>query len=822
MLTAVEALDFDPYRLWLNIAEPQRPLGPYHLLGLSPLEADTNRIRAGYLRQQSAMLLQVEKADPAVWESINREIEEAYTLLCDPEQKAVLDAGIRRKLAGGANGRQVAGPVPVGMTVSCRHCHRVSPANRRFCGGCGQSLWETCPQCKAESAADERYCGSCGADILGELGEQSRQFQGKLDEAQELMKTHRFDAAISCLRGVAAVSDPRFDRWAQQALTAIASVENQRDAQNQVAIEALSRARQHFMLHAYETAIIELEKVPPPLRSADAVALLNQAASARRELLELSGEIRAAIEEKRTADLLPKIERLLVLKPNHQQARQIAEQLRDVRVKQAKRYFLAHKYRECLDELAQVPTFVRHAEFETIHDTASELLALLDGVRNAAFADRPTLGLAERLVKLAAGNPEAVAARAQLAERAAKSPADPRLGAMNMAPAPHRTTMGPPVDWLAYATRLPSADEKVAATLREQPGQFFVAIGLALQGLGLAAVPLDLAPAEKSTLAQMFPTLGRWSSSSAWGLDLSDFALKAVKLAKDSKDGALKVAAAVYILHSAPLTSPEAEQARPEILDETLRDFLSRIGDLKGSKVCANLSGQRVLGRFFELPPLPAKKVADAIAYEAKHQLPIALDELCWASHTLDPAEIKSADRQPRQIMVCAARAAHVEDRLSVFKSAGIVVDHLQNDCLALHNAIVHELWPGTSDDAGPSAVCLMDIGTQCTSIVVSSRANVWFRTFGQGGANFTGALVKQLGVTHQQAEQIKREPAKARRYGQMCEVLQPLLVQLSGELERSLTNYQKVPGSRLVERIYGVGGGFQVHGLLRHLRFGR
>src|SRR4030095_15254536 len=100
MSMTVEALDFDPYRLWLNIAAPQRPIGPYQLLGLVPLESDANCIRAGYLRQQSAMLLQVEKADPVVWESINREIEEAYALLCDLEQKAVLDAGIRRKLGG--------------------------------------------------------------------------------------------------------------------------------------------------------------------------------------------------------------------------------------------------------------------------------------------------------------------------------------------------------------------------------------------------------------------------------------------------------------------------------------------------------------------------------------------------------------------------------------------------------------------------------------------------------------------------------------------------------------------------------------------------
>ena len=262
MSMTVEALDFDPYRLWLNISEPQRPVGPYQLLTLTPLESDRNRIRAGYLRQQSAMLMQVEKADPVVWESINREIEEAFALLCDPEQKAVLDAGIRRKQGGGANGKPTAGPAAAGVTVTCRHCHRASPTNRRFCGGCGKSLWEVCPQCQAENAADEQFCGSCGSDILGGLGEQSRQFQAKLEEAQGLLAALRFDAAISCLRAVAAVSDPRFDKWAQQALAGIEQVERERSAQKQAALETLARAQQQFAAHAYELAIVELEKIP--------------------------------------------------------------------------------------------------------------------------------------------------------------------------------------------------------------------------------------------------------------------------------------------------------------------------------------------------------------------------------------------------------------------------------------------------------------------------------------------------------------------------------------------------------------------------------
>jgi hypothetical protein len=51
---------------------------------------------------------------------------------------------------------------------------------------------------------------------------------------------------------------------------------------------------------------------------------------------------------------------------------------------------------------------------------------------------------------------------------------------------------------------------------------------------------------------------------------------------------------------------------------------------------------------------------------------------------------------------------------------------------------------------------------------------------------------------------------------------LEPIFVQIAGELERSLANYDKLFPDHPVEQIYGLGGGFQAHGLLRHLRSGR
>ena len=100
----------------------------------------------------------------------------------------------------------------------------------------------------------------------------------------------------------------------------------------------------------------------------------------------------------------------------------------------------------------------------------------------------------------------------------------------------------------------------------------------------------------------------------------------------------------------------------------------------------------------------------------------------------------------------------------------------------------------------------------------MSPRA-AWFRSFGLGGENFTQALLKQFQLVRDQAEDLKRQPAKARRYSLYCATQESLLVQLVSEIERSLSSYSRFGPANPVERLYGVGGAFQTHGLLRYLR---
>jgi type IV pilus assembly protein PilM len=220
---------------------------------------------------------------------------------------------------------------------------------------------------------------------------------------------------------------------------------------------------------------------------------------------------------------------------------------------------------------------------------------------------------------------------------------------------------------------------------------------------------------------------------------------------------------------------------------------------------------------------MPAKKIEQAVQFEAKHQFPVALDELKWAYDILHEAEGKQADEAPRQVMLVAARAAHVQDRVNLFKRAGIEVNVLQSECVALHNAVRYEFAADNAENGQPAgALALVDVGVSSTKVVLSSERGLWFRTFGQAGYNVTSQLVKQLQMTQEQAELVKRSPARAKRYYQLLAALQPVVMSLAGEIDRSLASFQAQNDDIPIRRVYGLGGGFRTHGLLRQLRYGK
>ena len=698
-------------------------------------------------------------------------------------------------------------------SLVCTSCQHENSASGRFCTLCGRGLWETCPECDGEIAAQERFCGHCGTDVRGRLEEQSRQIQERLDSVAPLVAQHHYDAALAALRGVAALTDPKLERWTARALAELDVVlQRQKEALDQ-AQQAKQHAHKLVQEKSFEWAAAVLEKIPPPLRDAEATELLAKAQFAGKELTDLVAEIREAAKDGRTWKLFPKINRALALKPDQQAIHNLADQLRQKFIANARRRLAGRRYADAAQLLSQIPLALRTDEVCELLEIAGELGALLSDLNESPYATPAALALAQKLARHVPDHEEVAKLVKQLGERCASPPAHPRQARPYWTKPRDRSPIGPPIDWLGHFVRTQAATPQVRQALQNHPGEYFVAFGLALQGLGEAEFDVSLMPRERGNVLgklATLPLLGK-RVSSAWGIDLGSFALKAVKLVKSAD--AIQIQDAHYILLSKPLAHPEAEGKRPAILAEALSELVRRV-DFKGCHVAAGLAGHQVLGRFFDLPPLPTKKVASAVEYETRHQFPIDLAELCWDWTEMGEADHKMSETVPQPIMVVAARLSHVQNRIDLFASAGIRLDSLQSNCLAIHNALRFEL---AQQPATAGAAAVLDVGADESNFVVSSPRSVWFRTFGLAGHGFTMALVQELKLAYEVAEEVKRHPAKARRYYLYRDALAPLLAQFGGELDRSLASYCRHLPAAQVKRLFVLGGGANLHGLLRH-----
>jgi type IV pilus assembly protein PilM len=474
--------------------------------------------------------------------------------------------------------------------------------------------------------------------------------------------------------------------------------------------------------------------------------------------------------------------------------------------------------------LRQIPPFVQTPDIGKLIDHAEELQWLIDDLKHQPSVTQTLQEIADRLIKAAPTHAEAPKLKQQIVERLAKeAPADPRQRYHHWSAAPKKTYVDWPIDWLTGCKNFRFAEPAHQQLFQDHPGRFFVALGLALQGLGKAPLDLNFVPEDKKFSLKQFSTFMRKRADRfAWGIDLNAFGLKAVKLERNEKDGAITVVDAVFLKHRKLLSQPDAEMERGALCGDTAKEFLAArtLGD---ARIVANIPSHRMLGRFFDLPAIELKKVPDAVEYETRHQLPYALTELIWDWSLVSSRELAEHE-DTRRVVVVAGRDFYVNERIASLKELNLSPHVLTSDSIALHNFLLHEFFTGETNvsEVSHDAVVLLDVGTEGTNMVITSPSVHWCRSLPVGGDHFTEPLIKQFKLTYSQAELLKREPFRARRMLPLYETFDPLFEELASEINRSLDTFQQLYPDQTLSRIYGSGGGFPLHGLWKRLRSGK
>lgn len=310
--------------------------------------------------------------------------------------------------------------------------------------------------------------------------------------------------------------------------------------------------------------------------------------------------------------------------------------------------------------------------------------------------------------------------------------------------------------------------------------------------------------------------------SAVWGIDIGQCALKALRCRAGDDPAEIVAEAFDYIEYPKILSQPEANAE--ELIADALKTFLSR-NSVRGDRVAISVSGQSGLARFIKLPPVESKKIPDIVKYEARQQIPFALEDVVWDYQQMAGGSEEDGFALETEVGLFAMKREQVYRALAPYDAAAIEVDFVQLAPLALYNFVafdqMQDLPPPDQYDAEnpPPSVVVLSLGTDTTDLVITNGYRVWQRNVPIGGNHFTRALTKELKLTFAKAEHTKRNPSTGDDAKAVFQAMRPVFNDLLQHVQRSISYFQSLDRRAKIARVVALGNGMKLPGLQRYLQ---
>ena len=707
-----------------------------------------------------------------------------------------------------------------GSLIKCSSCSNENAPNVKFCAGCGHSLYEDCSSCNEPVLLDQKFCGGCGADLHSVLEAAREKHSQMLNRAIELGKSFEFAESLSLLKRIASQQDHRFADLISTAERAIEKVTVLRDRTTAGAEKAMARAKEAAAQEDKAEVVRLLKKVPENLLDEECQSLLAKSESHQEQTTGLVAALQASMRDLDYPLSSQLLDQLITLDPSEKKFRKLAKQVSEKLFKSAQRRFAKKDFAGALHKLSFVSESCRDENYDKTFQNIHNLSWMSTQIESEPYVTPSLARFALRFSKVMSTDAESKEMAQSIGAALKKAPADPRMIFPSHV-ASKQSWMGGPAAHFAFPTCVEFENKQ---PFRAGIARYNVAIGLAMQGLGLGRIQGQFV-AKKG----IFGGLGKRNSNVCWGLDLGTSGVRAVKLARTHSTKKGEASYTIIQTFSHEFESPLDHVSVADKIEEIVQDGLAKFKEESDSSelpIWVNLGGSELISRFMRLPPVKDKQAEQLLDTEITSRIPFPLEELevvRWKS------ELGNADKHVhgRSAMIVTSRKQAVERRLKHFEQAEIKVTGIQADPVAVINLASVEfqsLWESVESseesvgDSANQAVAIVDSGATSTSLILVSGEANWFWTLDAGGEDITTIIAKSTGKARREAEALKREPAKIVAPGDSFEPVEEKLAQLRSRLERLLGESEKQLGEFKIKQCWCMGGGTLVHGWLRHV----
>jgi type IV pilus assembly protein PilM len=288
----------------------------------------------------------------------------------------------------------------------------------------------------------------------------------------------------------------------------------------------------------------------------------------------------------------------------------------------------------------------------------------------------------------------------------------------------------------------------------------------------------------------------------AWGIDVGNRALKAVKLVRQGDQ--LVVDDFDVIEHETVLSN--AGDNRESLIQGALANFVQR-HPFKGGQVGISVSGQASFARFIKLPPVEPKKIPEIVRFEAIQQIPFPLDDVEWSYQLFQSPESPDVE-----VGIFAMRKELINHQIKFYTDFDLNVQVVQMSPLSVYNAMYN-------DNRIDGTTMVIDLGAENTDLIICDNETIWLRSIPIGGNSFTDALVKAFKLNFAKAEDMKRNAATSKYARQIFQAMRPIFADLVAEIQRSVGFYASVHRDSRIKKVLALGGTFKLPGLQKYLQ---
>ena len=298
-------------------------------------------------------------------------------------------------------------------------------------------------------------------------------------------------------------------------------------------------------------------------------------------------------------------------------------------------------------------------------------------------------------------------------------------------------------------------------------------------------------------------------SKNVVGLDIGSSAIKLVEL-KEKKGGTYQL-----LKMGVERLSPEA------IVDGSIMDSsmvvetISRLNSEKGvknSNYATSLSGHSVIIKKISLPAMSPDELAESIQWEAEQYIPFDINDV-----NLDYVPLTTGGTGENiEVILVAVKKEKINDYTSVISQTNKAAVLVDVDAFALQNC--YEMNYDVNENR---VLALVNIGASVTNVNVLSGTNsLFWRDITFGGNQYTDAIQRELSLSFEQAEELKRgKTVGDHTIQQVIPILNSVSEDFAGELRKTLDFFTATSGAERVDEIVLAGGGSGVLNLDATLR---